>query len=191
MYFKSIISGLFISFAVVSFSANAALVTGGVMELETTDDSPLKLEASGKFPTSQIGTMTGDYLGLDWVLEYTALLNYELSNNNGVYSTGTYTSFKIVEFLFDTNTNTTGTSTSKGFFTDGDSRLNIIEVTSAGNWSGAFGGSSPIDWEGKGSFRFLDDAKKIDVSAPATIFLSIPALIGLLVLRRRAKNSVA
>jgi hypothetical protein len=188
MYFKSIISGLFISFAVVSFSANAALVTGGVMELETTDDSPLKLEASGKFPTSQIGTMTGDYLGLDWVLEYTALLNYELSNNNGVYSTGTYTSFEVVDFLFDTGT--TGTSTSKGFFTDGDSGLNIIEVTSAGNWSGTFN-VSPINWEGKGSFEFLDAANQIDVPAPATIFLSIPALIGLLVLRRRAKNSVA
>lgn len=133
--------------------------------------------------------MTGSYLGLEWVLVYSALLNYELSNDNGVYSTGTYTDFLITNYAFDTVT--TGTSASKGFFTDGTSGLNIMKVTSAGNWSGAFGGNAPIDWEGSGSFEFLDAANPIKVPAPATIFLFAPALIGLLALRRRAKNSVA
>jgi len=190
MYLKSIISGIFISLAVMSFSANAALVTGGVMELKTTTGNPLSLVATGTSPTSQIGEMTGSYLGLDWVLVYSSLLNYELSNDNGVYSTGTYTDFEIDEFLFDTPGGTTGTSTSVGFFTD-TSGSNIMEVTSAGNWSGAFGTTSPIDWEGEGSFEFLHNANPIDVPVPATIFLFTPALIGLLALRRRAKNSVA
>ena len=189
MYLKSIISGIFISLAVMSFSANAALVTGGVMELNTTTGNPLSLEATNTSPTSQIGEMTGSYLGLDWVLVYSSLLNYELSNDNGVYSTGTYTDFLITSYAFDTGT--TGTSASQGFFTDGNSGDNIISVTSAGNWSGAFGTTSPIDWEGEGSFEFLHNANPIDVPVPATIFLFTPALIGLLALRRRAKNSVA
>ena len=182
MYFKSIISGIFISLAVMSFSANAALVTGGVMELNTTTGNPLSLEATNTSPTSQIGEMTGSYLGLDWVLEYTALLNYKLTNDFGLYSEGTYEDFEITS-------GNSSNSTTTGVFYDTALEKNVFNVSSIGVATGTFG--SPISWEGTGTFTFSDDAKMIEVPVPATIFLFIPALIGLLVLRRKAKNSVA
>jgi hypothetical protein len=182
MYFKSIISGIFISLAIVSFSANAALVTGVEMELTTTAGSPLELVVTSSSPSSQTGQMTGSYLGLDWVLDYTALLNYELRNNLGVYSSGVYNSFLITS-------GASSNSTTTGVFFDTDLATDVFSVSSTGVATGKFG--DPISWVGTGKFTFLDGAKQIDVPAPATIFLSIPALIGLLALRRRAKSSVA
>jgi len=182
MYFKSIISGIFISLAVVSFSANATLVKGVEMELNTTTGSSLDLVVTSPMPSSQIGKMKGDYLGLDWVLEYTALLNYKLTNDFGLYSEGTYEDFEITS-------GNSSNSTTTGVFYDTALEKNVFNVSSIGVATGTFG--SPISWEGTGTFTFLDDAKMIEVPVPATIFLFIPALIGLLVLRRKAKNSVA
>ena len=182
MYLKSIISGIFISLAVVSFSANAIPVTGGVMELET-GNVPLTLSATGNALTGQTGQMSGSHLGLDWLLVYTSPLTYELRNDNGVYSTGTYDNFLITEF-----DNSAKTSSTSGEFID-VSGTHIIDVTSEGTYTGSFG--SGLLWRGEGTFTFLDAANPIDVPVPATIFLFTPALIGLLALRRRAKNSVA
>jgi len=189
MYFKSIIGAIFTTLAVMSFSANAIPTPSTeYMDLETGTD-PLIILATGASPTSQTGQMTGDYLGLSWVLEYTSLLNYTLTNDNGLYSSGTYTNFLITEFLFDCSGCSTGTSKSTGVFTD-STYGNIINVTSVGTWAGLFG-QGPIEWRGTGTFKFLNAAPDIEVAVPATMFLFAPALLGLLVLRRKAKKSVA
>jgi hypothetical protein len=180
MYFKSIIGAIFTSLAVMSFSANSALVVGGVMELETELNSPLVLSATGSVLTGQTGQMTGSYLGLDWLLVYSSPLNYVLSNNLGFYSSGTYNDFIITGY-------TSSTSSTSGLFNDGAS--DIISVTSDGTYTGSFG--SGLMWSGKGTFTFSKTAPQIDVPVPATMFLFAPALLGLFALRRKAKNAVA
>jgi hypothetical protein len=184
MILKPLIAATFTCLAVMSFSANAATVLAGTtMTLSTEAGSPLTImSGSDGKPTSQVGQMTGSHLGLNWVLDYTSLLNYTLTNDNGIYSQGTYTDFEITDFQFNPNT-----SESSGVFTD-STLGEIIDVTSVGTWSGAFG--DPIAWEGTGTFAFRSNAPSA-VPIPAAAFLFAPALLGFMGLRRKAKNAVA
>jgi type II secretory pathway pseudopilin PulG len=187
MILKPLIAATFTCLAVMSFSANAATVLAGTtMTLSTEAGSPLTImSGSDGKPTSQVGQMAGSHLGLNWLLDYTSPLNYILINDNGIYSQGTYTDFEITDFQFTTSS--TGTSTSSGVFTD-STLGEIIDVTSVGTWSGAFGG--PIDWEGTGTFAFRSNAPSA-VPIPAAAFLFAPALLGFMGLRRKAKNLAA
>jgi hypothetical protein len=181
MYFKSIIGAIFTSLAVMSFSANAALIS---IELNTDSNGPLLITAPNNSPTAQQGQMTGFQLGYQWTLEYTSPLNYTLTNTNGFSSQGIYSSFVI------TPTSLTE-STSVGIFTDNVDGV-IATVSSTGTFIGSYSQTVPIEWEGKGVFTFTEDAsRRIDVPVPATMFLFAPALLGLFALRRKAKNTVA
>jgi hypothetical protein len=189
MILKPLIATTLTCLSVMSFSANAApvVLANTTMTLNTEVNSSLLIDSppSG-IPVSQVGQMTGSHLGLDWVLDYTNPLDYILSNNNGVYSQGTYTDFVITGYT--TTGSNSGTSTSTGSFTDSTLGGVIIDVTSEGTWSGAFDQS--IYWEGTGTFNFRSNAPSA-VPLPATAFLFAPALLGFMSLRRKAKNSVA
>lgn len=72
MYFKSIIGAIFTSLAVISFSANAALIKS--MQLETNPNSPLQITRPNISPTIQQGQMTGCQLEYQRTLNYTSLV---------------------------------------------------------------------------------------------------------------------
>jgi hypothetical protein len=79
-------------------------------------------------------------------------------------------------------------STTTGKFFDTVLGVDVFNVSSVGVATGTFG--NPITWVGTGTFTFLGGAPDVEVSVPATMFLFAPALLGLLALRRKAKNSV-